>query len=111
MKKIALWLGPLLGALVGWWVVQLDLGSAAAWTAGITVLTAMWWVCEPIPIAAASLIPLAVFPTVGVLTSKEVGAAYGNEMILLLAGGFMLSKAMERSGTHRRIALNMVRIL
>lgn len=111
MKKIALWLGPLLGALVGWWVVQLGLGSAAAWTAGITVLTAMWWVCEPIPIAAASLIPLAVFPTAGVLTSKEVGAAYGNEMILLLAGGFMLSKAMERSGTHRRIALNMVRVL
>jgi solute carrier family 13 (sodium-dependent dicarboxylate transporter), member 2/3/5 len=111
MKSLALWAGPVLGVLVGLWVAQAGLGNAAAWTAGITLLTAMWWVCEPIPIAAASLIPLAVFPMVGVLTPQEVGAAYGNEMILLLAGGFMLSKAMERSGTHRRIALTMVRIL
>jgi len=111
MKSFSLWAGPILAVAVGWWVAEQGLGAAAAWTAGITFLTALWWVCEPIPIAAASLIPIAVLPLVGVLTAKEVGAAYGNEMILLLTGGFMLSKAMERSGTHRRIALGMVRIL
>ena len=111
MKQNALWFGPMLGLLVATWVSYQGLGSAAAWTAGITMFTATWWVFEPIPIAAASLIPLAVFPMVGVLSAKEVSTAYGNEMILLLAGGFMLSKAMERSGTHRRIALTMVTIL
>lgn len=109
MKQIALWLGPPLGAIVGLWVAQAGLGSAAAWTAGVTFLTAFWWMTEPIPIPVTSLIPIAVLPLVSVLTSTEVGAAYGNEMILLLTGGFMLSKAMERSGTHRRIALGMVR--
>jgi sodium-dependent dicarboxylate transporter 2/3/5 len=111
MKSFALWAGPIGAVLVGWWVAGQGLGNAAAWTAGITFLTAMWWVCEPISIAAASLIPIAVLPLVGVLTAKEVAAAYGNEMILLLTGGFMLSKAMERSGTHRRIALGMVSFL
>lgn len=111
MKSFALWAGPSGAILVGLWVAGQGLGSAAAWTAGITFLTAMWWVCEPISIAAASLIPIAVLPLVGVLTAKEVAAAYGNEMILLLTGGFMLSKAMERSGTHRRIALGLVSFL
>ena len=85
--------------------------AAAAWTAGITTLTACWWVFEPIPIPVTSLIPLAMFPLVGVLDSKAVGQAYGHNLILLLLGGFILSSAMERSGAHRRIALSMVNLM
>jgi sodium-dependent dicarboxylate transporter 2/3/5 len=109
MKSLALWTGPIFAVAIGWWAAQAELGNAAAWTAGVTFLTAFWWMTEPIPIPATSLIPIAVLPLVSVLTPQEVGAAYGNEMILLLTGGFMLSKAMEKSGTHRRIALGMVR--
>ena len=111
MKQWALWLGPVVAVLLGSALYQQQLPPAAAWTAGITALTALWWIFEPIPIPATSLIPLAMFPLIGVLTPDEVGAAYGNEMILLLTGGFMLSCAMERSGTHRRIALGMVSLL
>jgi solute carrier family 13 (sodium-dependent dicarboxylate transporter), member 2/3/5 len=111
MKRVALWIGPILATAIGLWVYQSELGSAAAWTAGVTVITAFWWITEPIPIAATSLIPIAMLPLVGALTSKQVAGAYGHEMILLLTGGFMLSKAMERSGTHRRIALGMVQLL
>ena len=46
----------------------------------------------------------------GVLTPGEVGASYGHPLVLLLMGGFILSTAMERSGAHRRIALNMVNL-
>ncbi len=81
-----------------------------AWTAAVTTLCAIWWVFEPIPIPVTSLLPLAILPLVGVLTSKQVGAAYGSPLILLLLGGFILSKAMERSGAHRRLALNMVQL-
>jgi sodium-dependent dicarboxylate transporter 2/3/5 len=111
MKRVALWLGPILAIAIGLWTYQSGLGNAAAWTAGITFLTALWWIMEPIPIAATSLIPIAMLPLVGALTSQQVAGAYGHEMILLLTGGFMLSKAMERSGTHRRIALGMVQFL
>ena len=82
--------------------------SAVGWTASITSLCAVWWVFEPIPIPATSLIPLALLPLVGVLEPAEVGEAYGHQLILLLLGGLMLSSAMERSGAHRRIALSMV---
>ncbi|TXS90652.1 SLC13/DASS family transporter [Parahaliea aestuarii] len=70
----------------------------------------IWWVFEPVPIPVTSLLPLAVLPLLGVLTPAEVGQAYGSPMILLLLGGFLLSKAMEHSGAHRRIALGMVRL-
>jgi sodium-dependent dicarboxylate transporter 2/3/5 len=79
-----------------------------SWTASVVVLCAIWWVFEPIPIPVTSLIPLAVFPMVGVLSAAQVGAALGDKLVLLMMGGFMLSTAMERSGAHRRIALSMV---
>jgi len=56
------------------------------------------------------MLPLAVLPLLGVLTPAEVGQAYGSPMILLLLGGFLLSKAMEHSGAHRRIAIGMVHL-
>lgn len=110
LHRIALAAGPLLAILAGYQLADAGNSAAIAWTAAITVWTAVWWIFEPIPIPATSLLPLALFPLVGVLTPQEVGAAYGHELILLLLGGLMLSSAMERSGAHRRIALTMVHL-
>ena len=74
----------------------------------VAVLCIIWWIFEPVPIPVTSLLPLAILPLLGVLTPSEVGEAYGSPLILLLLGGFLLSKAMEHSGAHRRIALGMV---
>lgn len=82
-----------------------------AWTAAITLLTVILWVTEAIPIPATSLIPFALFPFAGVLSHKEVSAALGSHVILLLMGGFMLSKSLEKSGVHRRLAIYMVRLV
>jgi sodium-dependent dicarboxylate transporter 2/3/5 len=81
-----------------------------AMAAGLTLLCALWWVFEPIPIPATSMIPLGVFPLLGILDGKQVAQAYGDPLILLLMGGAMLSKAMEKSGAHRRLALYMVNL-
>lgn len=78
--------------------------TAQCWTAAVTVLCAAWWICESLPLPATSLVPLAIFPLVGVLTEKEVAAAYGDPLVLLFMGGFMLAQAAEHSGAHRRMA-------
>jgi len=83
--------------------------AAACITLGITAWVVIWWMFEPIPIPATSLIPLALLPLFGVLNAKEVGAAYGHPLVLLLMGGFLLATALEKSGAHRRVALTMVR--
>ena len=82
--------------------------SAVCWTAGVTLLCAVWWISEALPMAVTALVPFAIFPLVGVLTPAQVGQAYGSPLILLYLGGFMLSTAMAKSGAHRRLALAMV---
>ncbi len=82
----------------------------ANWTVFVTVLCAVWWMTEALPLAATALLPLAVFPLVGVLTPADVANAYGNAMILLFLGGFILSRGMEVSGAHLRIALHMMHL-
>ena len=77
-------------------------------TAAVTTLCATWWIFETLPLPATSLLPLVVFPLTGVLTEREAAAAYGDPIVLLFMGGFMLSKAAERWGAHRRIAEMML---
>ncbi len=110
LKRHALWLGPMIAIICCTLGILFDLGWPASITLSVTVLCAIWWITEPIPIAATSLLPLALFPLFGILDTKQVAQAYGHTLILLLMGGFMLSKAMEKSGTHRRIALQMIHL-
>ncbi len=110
MKTIALAAGPILALLAAYLMLLAGFESDAAITLAITVVTVVWWVFEPIPIPATSLLPLALLPLTGVITSGDVAAAYGHPLILLLLGGFLLSTALAASGAHRRIALGMVRL-
>lgn len=86
------------------------LGWPVSITASVTLLVAWWWVAEPVSIPATSLIPLAVFPFLGIVTADEAAAAFGSKLVQLMFGGFLLSAAMEKSGAHRRIALAMVNL-
>ena len=105
-----LWIGPLTACLVAVIMLQYGWEMNGALTAGLTILCAIWWIFEPIPIPATSMIPLGVMPLLGILDGKQVAQAYGDPLIILLMGGAMLSKAMEKSGAHRRIALSMVNL-
>lgn len=109
-RRVAFWCGPIAALAVGFISAAFGLETAAAKTAGVTTLCAVWWIFEPIAIPATSIIPFAAFPLLGVLDHKTVAQSYGHYMILLLLGGFMLSVAMERSRTHLRLALGMVRL-
>jgi sodium-dependent dicarboxylate transporter 2/3/5 len=108
MVKWAMWLGPLLASVAAIGCLGANQSNDIAIVAFVAVLCIVWWVFEPVPIPVTSLLPLALLPLLGVLTPAEVGQAYGSPLILLLLGGFLLSKAMEHSGAHRRIALGMV---
>jgi sodium-dependent dicarboxylate transporter 2/3/5 len=110
IKYHMLLLGPLVGTAVFLAMVSYNWSIEGALTAGLTALCALWWIFEPIPIPATSMIPLGVMPLVGILDGNQVAQAYGDPLILLLMSGAMLSKAMEKSGAHRRIALAMVNL-
>lgn len=101
-------MGPAMALALGAAMLAGGKPPAMAWVAGLTLWVACWWIFEPIPIPFTSLLPLAILPLVGVLTPAQVGQAYGDPIILLLMGGFMLSLGLEKSGVHRRLALGML---
>lgn len=103
--------GLCLAGIVAVALVYLGLSPPLVVTAACSVLCIAWWVFEPIPIPVTSLLPLALMPLFGVLTPAETGEAYGSPLILLLLGGFLLSRGMESTGAHRRIALGVVRLV
>ncbi|MGD9618828.1 MAG: DASS family sodium-coupled anion symporter [Mycolicibacterium sp.] len=103
--------GPLLAALV-YLLLPADLGHPAKATAAVAVLMALWWMTEAIPIAATALVPLLAFPLlVADVGVSDVGAFYGNDIIFLFMGGFLIALAMQRWNLHRRIALLTVRAM
>jgi solute carrier family 13 (sodium-dependent dicarboxylate transporter), member 2/3/5 len=67
-----------------------------------------WWVTEALPMPVVALLPLVLFPLLKINTIKATAASYGNEVIFLFMGGFMLGLAIEKWNLHRRIALNIV---
>lgn len=103
--------GPLLAVITAVGMHYSGWDDKACWTGAVVMLCVVWWIFEPIPIPATSIIPLVVFPLVGVLSKEDVAKAYGNDLILLMLGGFMISVAMAHSGTHRRLALALVRLI
>ncbi len=76
--------------------------------AAVAALMAVWWVTEAIPLAATSLIPLVLFPFMGILKGEEIASSYINSVIFLFLGGFLLAIAMENWGLHKRIALKII---
>lgn len=88
-----------------------DLAGPAKVTAATAVLMGIWWMTEAIPIPATALVPLVVFPILSGADINAVGASYGNSIIFLFMGGFMLALAMQRWDLHRRIALRTVRAM
>ncbi|MBI1180931.1 MAG: DASS family sodium-coupled anion symporter [Alphaproteobacteria bacterium] len=83
--------------------------TVAGWhTAGVAMLMAFWWATEATHVAVTSLVPIVLFPLLGVTGIEQATAPYASSLIFLFLGGFVIALAMERWSLHRRIALNII---
>ena len=80
--------------------------SPDAWsTAGIAFAMAVWWMSGALPLAATALAPLVLAPVFGLGPFDAVAGSYVHPILFLFLGGFLIGRAIERWGLHRRIAL------
>ncbi len=84
--------------------------TAEGWAvAGVGLLMAIWWMSEALPLAATALVPLVLFPLLGISSFDDAAQSYANPLIFLFLGGFILARGLERWQLHRRLALTVLR--
>ena len=71
---------------------------------GAIVLLVTLWTNEGLALGVVSLLPIVLFPTLGILSTKATTVNYANPIIYLFFGGFLLAIAVEKTGLHTWIA-------
>ena len=109
-QKIGLFLGPILFLLM--LLMDLDPGKPIVTRmAAVAILMATWWITDAIPLSATALLPLILYPLLGILKGKATAPIYINSTIFLFIGGFMIALTMEKWMLHKRIALWIIRLI
>jgi len=78
---------------------------------GLAAWMAIWWATEAIPFYVTASIPFFVFPLLNVADIDKVISAYGDKLVFLLMGGFLVAKTIEKVNLHKRFALNTLKIV
>ena len=86
--------------------------SIEGWrTAGAAAFMAIFWIAETIPIPATALLPLVLFPALGLGDIRQSAAPYANPIIFLFLGGFIIALGMQRWNLHRRVAIGLIGVI
>lgn len=106
------WLALIAGPAAALAVLQTPAPAALeepAWRlAGLTAWMVIWWIGQAAPLPATALLPVPLMPALGIAPAASVTGQYGNPLIFLFLGGFLIAAAMQAHGLHRRIALRIV---
>lgn len=108
-KEIAMLIGLVL-ALVFYFFNPFSLAPKSVTVLSIAFAMISWWVLEAAPLAVVALVPVVVFPLLGIASVKEVTKSYSDSTIFLFMGGFFIALAIEKWNLHKRIALGIINI-
>ncbi len=108
-KTTGLFVGIVLFVLILLAPTPAGMTAEAQCAAAVAALMSAWWISEATDIAVTALLPIALFPALGVMTAQQVAGHYAEHIVFLYLGGFLIALGMERWNLHRRLALGVIR--
>lgn len=108
-RKIGFITGPLLCLLLMTLPIEL-ISTSIDKVLAVAAWMIVWWITEAVSISVTALIPLALFPLLGISDIKEVASNYANPIVYLFFGGFVIALALEKVQLHKRIALSILKL-
>lgn len=96
-----------LAILIGLIVFAVALGiftSPQSILLGLIAFLVTLWTNEALPLGVVSLLPILLFPSFDILTTKATTVNYSHPIIYLFLGGFLLAIAVEKTNLHTYIA-------
>jgi sodium-dependent dicarboxylate transporter 2/3/5 len=110
LRRTGFFLGPVFFLVILIFVDPEMLAPGATKVIAVGVLMITWWITEAVPNPVAALLPLILFPALGVMSMTESAAPFANPSVFLFMGGFMIALALEKHKLHERIAINLIRL-
>lgn len=107
-KNLKLLAGPVLAILVALAFYSSGENVLLCKTSAVLVLMAYWWMTESVNIFITSLLPVMLFPLLGIMSIESVAPQYMKDVMFLYIGGFVLTYAIERWDLHKRISLRIL---
>ncbi|XP_053617488.1 protein I'm not dead yet isoform X1 [Plodia interpunctella] len=77
----------------------------------VVLIMAVYWVLELLPLPVTSMLPIILFPTMGILDSDKTCAAYMKETNMMFMGGLMIAAGVQHSKLPKRVALFTVQVV
>lgn len=108
-KLIGFLAGPIIFFILISTISESFISPSAGKVLALAAWIIIWWMTESVPIAITALLPLVLFPFMGVMKMSEAAAPYANPIVFLFMGGFMIALGLEKHRLHERIALNLIK--
>jgi sodium-dependent dicarboxylate transporter 2/3/5 len=102
-RSLGLVLGPALFVLLLAFPPP-GLGYAAGRLVAVVGWVLAWWITEAVPLPVTAVLGPALAVVLGVVGAREAFASFGDPIIFLFLGSFLLAEAMGVHGLDRRLA-------
>ncbi|XP_015591965.1 protein I'm not dead yet [Cephus cinctus] len=77
----------------------------------VLLIMACYWIAEVLPLAVTSVIPIVLYPLLGILSTAATTLCYMNDTAMMFIASLAIAIAIQTSGLHMRVALWIIKLI